>query len=171
MPTLPYRQSERSFRRFESLIIKSLSSNGVVWHDPYPKSVDTVSMYLREAIKSYLANNWPSEIDRNLFIKKYEGGQLQVTIKQGYVGLGPRAVAVASPATLDTVTGIEHCIEVNPALASTPEVVHAFAILKHYGLLPTRVAGKFDEAALELLRRQEELDIAFVNEGGCVILI
>lgn len=80
--TLPHRFTEKSFRRYEATIAELV--------DRFPQpitilaqqmglSLCTISNRLRDAIRSYDENKWPSRIDR----RKFDEIKLDIIVKEG----------------------------------------------------------------------------------------
>jgi len=137
--------SESAFRTYEPYITSILASlPTATCINPYPRSPETFTHRLRDAIRAYVNSTWLSPISRDLLRATFaffsSGGTFIITYGQDpsgitHVYVGPRAHHSINP------TGVRSANITRPALpgeidaSEQPAVFAAFATLKNQDLV------------------------------------
>ena len=145
MNDIPYLESERHFRRYESFV-KQIVLNWpqVTVFTPTPPiaSTETLSSRIRMAIKSLRDHQWAIDWGYDKFIQCCDEIVVSLTVQQGKVVCGPfdlvrKATPLGTPIACVDTQLVPKIDLINPP----EELIHAIVVFHHHRLLtePSRI--------------------------------
>lgn len=166
---LPYRYSERHFRRYEpsiAVIVRQWPMVTVL--DPSPLALETFSCRLRDAIKSMRDNQWSSkDISTMKFVQIVDEITISTVAHPGKVSVGPydvlrKLVPVGkpiepNPESLGQAVPIINLVDPDKELIEAVLVLHHHRILVEPSVLTTK---RFD-----VVEESSRFDIVVEKDG------
>lgn len=165
--TLPHRFSERSFRRYESVIaaiVIDFPRVTVVRPSDFKLSAETVRGRLRDAITSLKCHNWPTTINITQFLMIYE--QIVVSLRpDGMVAVGNKDTVkdtIVEPIVAIDPTSVLDCTQVELSISTMCWLAHSRALSKRLKFALT------SESATSLM---EQYDIVLTQQPDGLFLL
>lgn len=153
----PARLNERSFRRYESVIFKAVTTFPAAF-EVATSQPNAYACGLRNALKSLYQFQWQTTVPHNLFLELYESHKIVVREATGKVVIGDRHTTKERPAALPLESGLiikPHSSEaakpvVNINSSATVANVLCDLAAKRAFTYPIVLRGLTDEDATEL---------------------
>lgn len=153
----PARLNERSFRRYEPVIFKAVTTFPVAFAVATSQP-NAYACGLRNALKSLYQFQWQTTVPHNLFLELYESRKIVVREATGKVVIGDRYTTKERPAEAASASGLiikPHRSEAASPVVDVSNLAAVASILCDLAAqrtlaCPIVLSGLTDEAAAEL---------------------